>query len=502
MSQVEVTFTDENGELHSRWFDESGLRTRAAQLRDYARPSQIQRAELAAIEHQERRRSRVWDLAQRQWHAGTAVAGTDPESGFNEQAAIDQGRAQPPGGAFSADRFHPETIYPNPSALIRNVRQQLEEDYRRDILPGRAAAVLEAAITKTESQTALGVAEYLAACGSRDYFSAFGKVLALGPQRAAFDMSERERAAMSRALTIGTPGSFGPGSYPVPYQVDPTVLLYSAGAINPIRQIARVEQIVGREWLGVTSTGVVVTRQLEATPATDATASPFAMNQPGVAANRVQAFVPFSVEVEQDWNGILAEISTMLSDAKDIEEAGSFLTGNGTAPNPQGIITALAGSSAEVLTATTATLVSADVFAAEEALAPRFRAKREWIGSVPFAVFGRTTQRGALVNTPLLQDMAGDRGAGLMDRPFYEHTGLGPVNVSASHPAIVGDWRNFLIVDRIGMSVELVPHIFSTPSGGGVGMPTGQRGVFALWRNSSILLPPASANALVALKVR
>jgi HK97 family phage major capsid protein len=501
MSQVEVTFNDESGTLVSRWYAEDELRTRAAQLRSYPRPSQAQRAELAAIEHTERRRSQTWALAQRQWNGGTGVSGADVDSGYNRQAAIDQGRAEPPGGGgYSAERFHPRSIAANPSALIRSVRTQLEADYARDILPGQAAAVLEAALTRTEEHTALGVAEYLAATGSRDYYSAFGKVLSMGPQRAAMFMSEPERHAMSRALTIGTPASFGPGSYPVPYQVDPTVLLTSTGAINPLRQICRVEEIVGREWLGVTSTGVTVSRQLESTPATDNSPS---MSQPGVAANRVQAFVPFSVEVEQDWNGLLAEISMMLSDGKDIEEAGSFLTGNGTAPNPQGIITALAGSSGELLTATTAVTVAADVFAAENALAPRFRARREWIGSVPFATFGRTTQRGALVNRALLEDLPGDRGEGLLGRAFYEHSGLGAINTSASHPAIVGDWKQFMIVDRIGMSVELVPHLFQQAvAGAGVGMPTGQRGIYAMWRNNSILLPPASANALVALKVR
>jgi HK97 family phage major capsid protein len=495
MSQ-EITFTDESGQLRSVWYTDEELRSRAAQLRSYSRPSQPQQAELAAIEAHQRRYSRAWQLAQRQYHGGTGQPGTDPNYLPPNPGA--------PGGADDPySRSHDVPISRSPVGLIRNVRSQIEADYAHDVLSGRSAAVLEAAITQTEEHTALGVAEYLAATGDRAYYTAFGKTLTMGPRAAVF-MDERERAAMQRALTIGTPAAFGPGSFPVPYQVDPTVTLYSSGAINPIRQICRVEQIVGREWLGVTSTGVTVTRQLEATPAVDATASPFAMNQPGVAANRVQAFVPFSVETEQDWNGLLAEISTMFADAKDIEEAGSFLTGNGTAPNPQGIITALAGSSGELLTTTTATTVASDVFAAEAALAPRFRPRREWIGSVPFAVFGRTTQRGNLTNTPLLGDIAGgDHGVGLMDRPFYEHSGLGPINVSASHPAVVGDFKQFLIVDRIGMSVELIPHLFQQATAGtGFGMPTGQRGVFGMWRNNSILIPPASANSLVSLKVR
>jgi predicted phage gp36 major capsid-like protein len=65
--------------------------------------------------------------------------------------------------------------------------------------------------------------------------------------------------------------------------------------------------------------------------------------------------------------------------------------------------------------------------------------------------------------------------------------------------AVVGDWRQFMIVDRIGMSIELVPHVFNTASGGGPGFPIGQRGVFAMWRNNSICL---ATNAFATLKVR
>jgi HK97 family phage major capsid protein len=488
MSQVPVTF---NSEQH--WYDETEISQRCAQLRSYPRPSQIQREELAALERHERRLSHAWQLARRQYGS---IGGADPDSGYSRQAAIDQGRAEPP---HHGEPWHPQQIAENPSALIRNVRMQLEDDYRRDILPGRACAVLEAGITRTEPQAGLALAEYLAATGSRDYYEAFGRAL-LDPQRAQWELSDRQRDSMrralqARALTIGTPASWGPGSYPVPYQVDPTVILTSTGTINPIRQLARVEQIVGREWLGVTSTGVTVVRVAENTPTTDGTPT---MAQPAVAAERVQCFVPFSIEVEQDWNGLLAELSTMIADAKDVEEAGDFLTGNGTSPNPQGIVTALVGGSQEITSATTATVVASDVFATEEAIAPRFRVQRQWIGSVPFAVFGRTTQRGNLVNTPLLADMAGDRGAGLMDRPFFEHSGLGSI-ASTNHVAVVGDWRQFMIVDRIGMSIELVPHIFNTQSVPGPGFPMGQRGVFAMWRNNSICL---ATNAFATLKVR
>jgi HK97 family phage major capsid protein len=57
---------------------------------------------------------------------------------------------------------------------------------------------------------------------------------------------------------------------------------------------------------------------------------------------------------------------------------------------------------------------------------------------------------------------------------------------------VLGDFRQFLIVDRVGMDVELVPHLFGTNR-----RPTGQRGIFAMWRNNSTVLVPGAFRKLV-----
>ncbi len=45
---------------------------------------------------------------------------------------------------------------------------------------------------------------------------------------------------------------------------------------------------------------------------------------------------------------------------------------------------------------------------------------------------------------------------------------------------ILGDWQNFRIVDRIGLAVELIPHLE-----GANRRPTGERGLYAYWRVGS-----------------
>ena len=61
--------------------------------------------------------------------------------------------------------------------------------------------------------------------------------------------------------------------------------------------------------------------------------------------------------------------------------------------------------------------------------------------------------------------------------------------------AILADWQTaFIVVDRVGMRIELVPHLVGTNR-----RPTGQRGLFAYWRVGSGVL---AANAARYLEVK
>jgi HK97 family phage major capsid protein len=56
---------------------------------------------------------------------------------------------------------------------------------------------------------------------------------------------------------------------------------------------------------------------------------------------------------------------------------------------------------------------------------------------------------------------------------------------------LYGDFSRFVIVDRVGLSVDVIPHLFGTNH-----RPTGQRGLYAFWRNGSKVV---DANAFQAL---
>ena len=54
----------------------------------------------------------------------------------------------------------------------------------------------------------------------------------------------------------------------------------------------------------------------------------------------------------------------------------------------------------------------------------------------------------------------------------------GTLNAAAADYALVfGDFTQYVIVDRIGATIELVPHLFGASQ-----RPTGQRGFYQHWR--------------------
>ena len=72
----------------------------------------------------------------------------------------------------------------------------------------------------------------------------------------------------------------------------------------------------------------------------------------------------------------------------------------------------------------------------------------------------------------------------LFNKAVYESPympGTTTTTASTQGYAIVGDFENFLVARRAGMSVELVPHIFDVTNN----RPTGQRGWFAYARVGS-----------------
>jgi HK97 family phage major capsid protein len=339
------------------------------------------------------------------------------------------------------------------------------------------------------------LARRVLATGSPSYKRAFAKMLSSSlrgmPGFANLTPDEMRAVEAVRALSVGTGAS---GGFAVPYQLDSTIIPTSNLSVNPYRAISNVEQISGtNEWRGVTSAGVTAAYATEGTEASDNSPT---LAQPTLTTVRAQCFVPVSIELTQDWGAIQAELAGLIQDAKDDLEATQLSTGTGTNA-PQGVIT---GATTLVNTATAATFAVGDLYAMENALGPRFRPRAQWVANR--AQYNRVRQfdtaGGANLWVYLAQGLqnnvprGGNTGAELLGYAANECSALSSTNATGQKIAVLGDWRYYKIVDRIGMDIEIIPHLFGATNR----FPTGQRGFYAFWRNMAKVLDPNAFRVL------
>lgn len=321
------------------------------------------------------------------------------------------------------------------------------------------------------------------ATSGETYQRAWGKYVMNKPR------TREEETALERAMSL----TVGSGGYAVPYTLDPTVIIVSGGATNPVRDLARIETITGNNWLGISSTGVTAAYAAEATETSD---NAPAFVQPSLTVDRAQAFVPMSIEISQDWGAVMSELGRLFSDAKNRLESTQFLTGLGHASNaPQGL---LVGATAVNSTATTAVLAAADLYTLRNALGEQWQDNATIVGHR--ATFDKIRQFDTGGGANLWVQLAFDQPATLLGYPARQWSAYSSATTTSGSTVLtIGDFSNFLIVDRVGMDVELIPHLFATANN----RPSGQRGLFCYWRNTSgVLTPGLSANsAFQSLKI-
>lgn len=322
--------------------------------------------------------------------------------------------------------------------------------------------------------------------GSPQYRAAFRKWMTGVP------MTNEEQRAFSLSST----------GIPITFTLDPTLIPVSTSVVNPLRAISNVESIVGsNEWRGTTAAAITASRALEAAVTTDNTPT---LAQPAIVCSRVQAFVPFSVEAEGDWTGMDAGLARLFADAKDDEEATAFFSGNGTPPNPFGLSTGVTGTTP---LATGLTITAANLYAIEAALAPRFRPRAQWVANraIYNIIRALDTAGGAQLwlrigelmgNAPASSGGNGNTGLRLLGYAVNELSTAPATIVNGVKDIFLGDFSMFKIIDRVGMNIELVQNLTQQATAGtGFGMPTGQRGLFAWWRNGSKVLDPVGFRA-------
>jgi HK97 family phage major capsid protein len=370
-------------------------------------------------------------------------------------------------------------------ALYRDNALRAIEQHRfpgsksRETSQANAASLLDTIADDTTGW----VARRILATGSPEYARVFGRALAAG-----------RPPTTGRDADILALGESDTGSFAVPFQLDPTVILTTNGAINPLRQISRVERITGKEFDLVTSTGVVVSRLAEFAAATN---NAPVLAQPTLQPKRVSGWIPFSVELEGDWTGLQSSMMTLLTDAKDVEESASFTNGPGTGVTAGGVVALQSGGSLVTLTGGASTLSFKDPETLESAMAPRFRAQASYLASkTTFNKYRNLFAAQAGFSTDPWNRPTLSQPRQLWGYDAYEDSDMIITSVTGDKPLLMGDFgHGFLIVDRVGMNMELVPTVFGAAQGN---LPTGQRGYFCWWRNNStVLIPNAFRLAVV-----
>jgi HK97 family phage major capsid protein len=391
-----------------------------------------------------------------------------------------------------SDPYTPRHIVEGREAGLRAI------DRQKGVLTAQAGDRLERAVRSDLS----GVGgRYLEAVASPHYNSAFGKMVAdptTGHLRFTPAEVEAVRVATAaeaqRSLNVTTGSA---GQFAIPFALDPSIILTSTGVLNPIRNLARVETIVGATtWKGVSSDGVVAAFAAEAAAATDASPT---LVQPSITVQKAFCFVPFTIEASQDWAGLEQELFRLMSDAKNVLEATKFLLGTGT--NEPGGVLNIGGTGGltttqRVQTATSATYAVGDPWLLKAQLPPRFipattyaAGPAIWDKTYRFVAQGSTTEP--------RQFSDGDRGGDFLGAPKEELSTFVVTTTTASRIMVAGDWNTgYAIIDRVGGTAELIPHLFGAAQGN---LPTGQRGLYYFFRVGGGVVSPNAFRYLEVL---
>jgi HK97 family phage major capsid protein len=352
-----------------------------------------------------------------------------------------------------------------------------------DFLPPRAREHMEKQLREDDDPNDL-LSEHVIVTSDRAYFRAFSK-LYNDPLTGAMLWTPEERDAVrrvkdfeQRSMVLGTPSA---GGFLVPYELDPNIIL-TASYRDPLREISRVVTTAYNEKRFVTSAGATSSWDPEETEVSDD--SPV-LAQPTVTCKKSQTFVPVSIELYED-SDIAEQIGKVFADSKAAHESLSFTLSQTN--GPVGLISAIiaAGGGSVLATATNA-LASADPYNNLSALPARWRQNAKFMAHASIINGFRQLPKAANIQESLVDDSGPiPRMVGV---PVYENSNMdGTFNASAAdYMLISGDFQQYVIVDRIGAYLELVPHLF-----GAAGRPKGQRGFYQHWRVGADVLVPGA----------
>lgn len=366
-----------------------------------------------------------------------------------------------------------------------NASDELKESATATV--ARVGADMDAA---SSSRDVRAVAAHVLRYSDPLYVSAFRKY-ASDPETYIADLTPAEghvwRAAREeQRAALGTSGAV------LPSPLDPTIVLTNSGATDPMRDLARVDTTASKSKRYITSAGSTFSYDAELAEVSDDT---FTETEVEIETHRGTGFIQASMEAWMDQPGFDTEVAKIIADGKQRLDASKFITGTGT-NEPFGIETSLAGTASEIAPATAETLAADDVYALLEALPPRFRER------ATFQLELSTRNFIHRLHNPSGTEPALIEGTNLIGAPMRLNSSVDPYSdVDATATAtnrvlFVGDWRQYVILDRIGTSVYFMqPGVLQNTANN---LPDGRVGWFAVWRTGA---KPLTTNAFRMLDV-
>lgn len=383
--------------------------------------------------------------------------------------------AVPKGPAFIRQ---PEVVQPSdvrslaPSQVRDAALRVIDATSDAVLSPARKAGVQALIETRTERTDGNAIGKRLLVTENDNYRSAFMKTLRYG-NSASWSPDEARAVDEYRALSIGvdTAGGFG-----IPVLIDPTIIITTGTNPSPLLAAMRVETITNDVWRGVSAAGTAWSFDAEAAEVSDDASS---FTQPTVTAHMARGYIPYSIEFGMDYPGAAAELGRLLDVGYQDLLATKLSQGTGT-NEPWGIFVALdANTNAEVVVTTNAQFGAVDIDKVWAALPERFRARASWFMSVGYENAIRNFGSGTATSR-FTVDQTREGISLLNGRPVIlsDYAPAVATTTTARNILAVGDFSNYVLAQRAGMSVEVVPHVFGTTTN----RPTGERGLFAYAR--------------------
>lgn len=327
------------------------------------------------------------------------------------------------------------------------------------------------------------LARYMLVNGSPAYRSAFSEWMTAqaGNRQPVFTQAQAEAMRASMSLTSAN------GGYALPTLLDPTLIKTGTATKNPVRRIARVEQGTQDKWNGVTVGNVSTAWKAEGSAFTDGSPT---MGGVQVDAAMLTAYVTGSYEIFGDSN-LLGQLPGLIGEAIDFAESTAFISGSGSNA-PYGIVTAVSGTAGSLVTVTTrgtfSSASSADTLAMFNALPVRYEDSSTWLMNK--ATYLTMAQQ--VIGTTGVRVVDITNRDVVLDSPVVRASDLPSATTSGNILAVLGDFSQYIIYDRLGVNVEFIPNVVD-----GSGIPTGQRGLVAYKRVGANV---ADVNAFRLLK--